>query len=85
MLKKTILSLVATIFITCEINAEWIPLKTDKAPNSIPAVSLLSDDNTSTIIKIDIAGFNSSSECLLLFCSFILSNFPKLIRIGYYY
>ncbi len=37
--------------------AQWIPLIENAAPDSQPIVKLISDDNTGTIIKIELPGF----------------------------
>ncbi|MFA4862778.1 MAG: C25 family cysteine peptidase [Bacteroidales bacterium] len=39
-------------------NAEWIPLDKTKTSNTPPKITLLRDDNNSTVIKIEISGFD---------------------------
>ena len=39
-------------------NAEWVSLDKNKVSNTPPKVTILSDDNNSTVIKIEISGFN---------------------------
>jgi hypothetical protein len=70
------------------IKAEWIPLNKQNTSPAPPNVTLISDDNTSTVLKIEISGFdlkNFSSEgneyqlVDLLTESFITKpGFPKL-------
>ena len=37
--------------------SQWIPLDKNSTPNSQPIVQLLSDDDFSTVIKVDLSGF----------------------------
>ncbi|MEZ5199429.1 MAG: hypothetical protein R2764_24515 [Bacteroidales bacterium] len=37
--------------------ADWVSLDKNKSANTPPEVTILSDDNSSTVIKIDISGF----------------------------
>jgi len=39
-------------------NAEWVSVDKNKTSNTPPKVTVLSDDNNSTVIKIDISGFD---------------------------
>lgn len=58
MLKKLLLVLLISFLIPLSIYADWVSLNKNKVANTPPRVTLLSDDNSSTVIKIDIAGFN---------------------------
>jgi len=58
MFKKILLVILISILIPFEMYAEWIPLDKNKTSNSEPQVSILSDDDNSTVIKVDLAGFN---------------------------
>ncbi len=40
------------------IKAEWVPLDNKRAPETAPKVTIISDDNSSTVIKIEISGFD---------------------------
>jgi len=55
--KKLLLPLIIALFVTCSIRAEWIPLNKQNTSQSPPKVTLLSDDNSGTVIKIEISGF----------------------------
>jgi hypothetical protein len=57
MQKKSLLPLFIIMFIPFFIRAEWIPLNKQNSSSAPPNVTLLSDDNNSTVIKIEISGF----------------------------
>ena len=57
MIKKLLFALIVTASIPFQMKAEWVSLIKNNASNTPPKVTLLSDDNNSTVIKIDISGF----------------------------
>ena len=57
MIKRILLSLLITIFLTSVCFAQWIPLNKFSTPNSPPDVQLISDDAFSTVIKVELPGF----------------------------
>jgi PKD repeat protein len=57
MQKKSLLSLVIMLFIPFLMRAEWIPLNKQTTLPTPPNVTLISDDNNSTVLKIEISGF----------------------------
>ncbi len=57
MFKNILFVILTLILVPIEIYADWVPLDKNKTANTSPQVSILSDDNSSTVIKIDIAGF----------------------------
>ncbi|MCF8367967.1 MAG: T9SS type A sorting domain-containing protein [Bacteroidales bacterium] len=57
MKKKLLLVLVITALAPYTIYADWVPLS-NKAAQTPPEVTILSEDNSNTVIKIDLAGFN---------------------------
>ena len=57
MQKKFLLPLIITVFIPFLLRAEWIPLNKQNSSPTPPNVTLISDDNNSTVLKIDISGF----------------------------
>ena len=58
MQKKLLPTLIVTMFFPFLLKAEWIPLNNKNSSPTPPNVTLISDDNTGTVIKIEIAGFN---------------------------
>jgi hypothetical protein len=58
MIRKLLFVLIITASIPFQMNAEWVSLNKDNTPNTLPNVTLLSDDDNSTVIKIDISGFD---------------------------
>jgi len=58
MFKKILIILTISAFIPLKMNAEWISLNKNKVSKTPPKVTILSDDNSSTIIKVELAGFN---------------------------
>ncbi|RLD59340.1 MAG: hypothetical protein DRJ05_06555, partial [Bacteroidetes bacterium] len=55
---KLLIILIITTFLPFHSNADWVPVDKNKTANTPPEVTLLSDDNSGTIIKIDISGFD---------------------------
>jgi len=58
MIKNILFVVSISLLAHFEIYADWVPVDENKTANTPPQVTLLSDDNSSTILKIDIAGFN---------------------------
>jgi hypothetical protein len=58
MLKNVLLALLITLLIPFQMNAEWVPLNKTKTAQTPPKVTLLSDNNNSTVIKFEISGFD---------------------------
>ena len=58
MVKKTLLVLLISAFLPFQMYAQWVPLDKNTTSNTAPKVTVLSDDNSSTVIKIDISGFD---------------------------
>ncbi len=58
MLKTFLIALVISVFIPFQVNAEWVSLNKNNSANTPPKVTLLSDDNYSTVINIEISGFD---------------------------
>jgi len=56
--KKLLIILFISVFIPFKMNAEWVSLDKNKVSKIPPKVTLISDDNSSTIIKIELSGFN---------------------------
>ena len=59
-MKKTFLLLLVAGFVPVILKAGWVPLDSRNAAGSTPQVTLLKDDAKSTIIKVDVAGFEVS-------------------------
>jgi hypothetical protein len=57
-MKKTLLFLLMAGLLPSILHAEWVPLNSRKAPGTAPEVTMLRDDNASTVLKIDLAGFD---------------------------
>jgi len=57
-MKNKSLLLLLIFFTPFLLRAEWIPLNKNNAAQTPPNVTLISDDNNSTVIKIDISGFD---------------------------
>ena len=57
MQNKFLLPLIIAMFSPFLMRAEWIPLNKQSASPAPPNVTLISDDNNSTILKIEISGF----------------------------
>jgi len=60
MFKKILIALLILAFLPATINAQWISLDSKSTSNTPPKVSILSDDNNSTVIKVEISGFDLS-------------------------
>ncbi len=58
MRKNLPLLLVVSMFFPILASAEWVPLNKQNTSPTPPKVTLISDDNTATVLKIEIAGFN---------------------------
>ena len=57
MQNKFLFPLIIAMFSPFLMRAEWIPLNKQSASPAPPNVTLISDDNNSTILKIEISGF----------------------------
>ena len=57
MQKRFLLALIITFVIPFTMKAEWIPLNKQSASPTPPNVTMISDDNNSTVLKIEISGF----------------------------
>jgi hypothetical protein len=57
MKKRILLSLLLPLFITSLCFAQWVSLNNFSIPNSSPDVQLISEDATSTVIKLELPGF----------------------------
>lgn len=58
MLKKALYLLLFTFLTPFIIRAEWIPLDSRKTAQTPPKITLVSDDQNSTIIRIELSGFD---------------------------
>jgi len=58
MLTKKLLPLLLTVLAPLFIKAEWIPLDGKSSNPAPPNVTLISSDNTSSVFRIDISGFD---------------------------
>ena len=58
MLKKLLLVLLIALSIPFQMNAEWVPLNKNKTAQTPPKVTLLRDDNNSSVIRFEISGFD---------------------------
>ncbi len=58
MQKKVSFAMLIVMFIPFIIKAEWVPLKNNNTKQATPNVTLVSDDNNSSVFKIDISGFD---------------------------
>ena len=58
MLKKILIVLLISAFLPFTISAQWMSLDKTQKSNTTPKVTILSDDVNSTVIKIDISGFD---------------------------
>jgi hypothetical protein len=61
MQKRTLLPLLIIMLFPFLLRAEWIPLNNKNASPAPPNVTLVSDDNNSTVLKIEISGFERNS------------------------
>jgi len=58
MFKKALIILIISAIIPFKMNAEWVSLDKNKVSNTPPKITLISDDDNSTVIKIELNGFN---------------------------
>jgi len=58
MLKKSLLVLLVALLTPFGMKAEWIPLDRNKPTKTPPKVTLLSNNSQSTIIRVDLSGFD---------------------------
>ncbi len=58
MLKKYLFVILISALLPFKMEAEWVSLDKNKPSNTEPEVSIISDDNTGTVIKINLAGFD---------------------------
>ena len=58
MFKNYLLVLLISAFMPFEMMAEWVSVDKNNASPTPPKVTILSDDNSGTVIKIEIPGFN---------------------------
>ena len=61
MQKRFLLPLIITFVIPFTMKAEWIPLNKQSASPTPPNVTLISDDDNSTVLKIEISGFEQKN------------------------
>ncbi|MBM3435469.1 MAG: hypothetical protein FJY07_04525 [Bacteroidetes bacterium] len=57
MFKKIFTLLCVILAVPFIAKSEWVSINKNKAANTPPLVTLISDDNSSTVLKIEIAGF----------------------------
>jgi hypothetical protein len=57
-MKKVLLGLLIIALVPFRMHAEWVPLTQNRTAPAPPSVSLLSDDNNSTVIRIELSGFD---------------------------
>ncbi|MBI9037159.1 MAG: hypothetical protein JEY97_03430, partial [Bacteroidales bacterium] len=58
MFNKFLIILIVSAVIPFKMNAEWVSLDKSKVSKTQPKVTILSDDNSSTVIKVELSGFN---------------------------
>ncbi|MBI9036765.1 MAG: T9SS type A sorting domain-containing protein [Bacteroidales bacterium] len=58
MFKKILIILIISAFIPFKMNAEWVSFDKKKVSNTPPNVTLISNDNNSTVLKVELSGFN---------------------------
>jgi hypothetical protein len=58
MFKNLILFLLMVIMVPFVSRAEWVSVNNSRTSNTPPKITILSDDDNSTVIKIEIAGFD---------------------------
>ena len=58
MLKKILIILIISAVIPFKMNAEWVSIDKNKVSKTPPKVTLISNDSNSTIIKVELSGFN---------------------------
>jgi len=54
----SLLILVCAFLVPTSMMAEWIPLKSNKTQNTPPKVTLISSSSTSTVVKVELTGFD---------------------------
>ncbi len=57
---KTIIASILIGFLPISIMAQWHTLSNSQAEKTAPVVQLISDDQSATVIKVDISGFDLS-------------------------
>ncbi|MCD4683000.1 MAG: hypothetical protein K8R86_06930, partial [Bacteroidales bacterium] len=57
MQKKVLLLVISIMFFSFQMRAEWVQLNEQNKPQTPPIVTLISDDNSSSVLKIEISGF----------------------------
>ena len=57
-MNRFLIILTVLAFIPFNMNAEWVSIEKGRSSKTPPAVSILSNDNNSTVIKIEISGFD---------------------------
>jgi hypothetical protein len=57
-MKKILFVLLIAALLPFKMKGEWVPLDNKRAPETAPKITILSDDNNSTVIKIELAGFD---------------------------
>ena len=57
MFNKLLIILIISAFIPFKMNAEWVSINKSNVLKIPPKVKLISDDNSSTVIKIELSGF----------------------------
>jgi len=60
MQRKSILFIIMIVFFPFLLKAEWVPLYKQSTSPTPPNITLISDDNNSTVIRIEIAGFEQN-------------------------
>ncbi|MFK5856719.1 MAG: C25 family cysteine peptidase [Bacteroidota bacterium] len=58
MFKKVLFLLLISALLPFHMNAEWVPINKNKTSKTQPQVTIISQDDNSTILKIDISGFD---------------------------
>jgi hypothetical protein len=58
MYKRYLFILLISALVPIEMMAGWVPVSKNSTPNSSPLVELISDNQQSTVIRIDVPGFN---------------------------
>jgi len=60
MINKTLLFLLFALMLPCILKAGWVPLNSSRTEKTPPEVTLLSHDANSTVIRIELSGFEIS-------------------------
>ncbi len=58
MFKKILIILIISALVPFKMNAEWVSLDKNKVSKIPPKVTIISNDNNSTVIKVELLGFN---------------------------